>query len=278
MTQNPTSSPQVPASALQISLAAWSVHRLFASREIDQVGMVQMCADLGIRGFEFVNTFFPSPQYRYLQRLRKTADDLEVRLLLIMCDGEGELAAADDSERRQAVRNHDKWLDIAAVLGCHSIRCNVHGDDSDPQAMLGRAAESFGSLVDYAAPLGLNILIENHSQGGHYGCFAEPDWLISLFKAVASPSFGSLPDFGNFPPTTDRYEAVKALMPYAKAVSAKCYDFDGQGNETKIDFPRMLNIVKDAGYRGSVGIEYEGQRMAERDGIVAAKKLLERLI
>jgi sugar phosphate isomerase/epimerase len=265
-------------SDLQISLAAWSMHRLFAAREVDQLGMVQMCADLGIRGFEFVNSFFPSPQYRYLQRLLKLAGDLDVRLLLIMCDGEGELAAADAAERRQAVRNHHKWVDIAAVLGCHSIRCNVHGDDSDPRAMLERATESFSSLVDYAAASNVNVVIENHSQGGHYGCFAEPDWLVSLFRAVGKPNFGALPDFGNFPPEADRYAAVEKLMPYAKAVSAKCYDFDGQGNETKIDFPRMLALVKQAGYQGFVGIEYEGQRFSERDGIVAAKKLLERLI
>jgi sugar phosphate isomerase/epimerase len=255
------------------------MHRLFLDKQIDQLGMVQMCADLGIHGFEFVNTFFPSPQYRYLQRLRKTAEDLGVQPLLIMCDGEGELASADPKERLQAVRNHHKWIDIAAILGCHSIRCNTHGDDSDPEAMLERATASYTALCEYgAAAGGISILLENHSAGGHYGCFAEPDWMVKLFQAVGKPNFGSLPDFGNFPPETDRYAAVKALMPYAKAVSAKCYDFDGAGNETKIDFPRMLEIVRAAGYRGWVGIEYEGQRLAERDGIVAAKKLLERLI
>ncbi|HEY7270125.1 MAG TPA: sugar phosphate isomerase/epimerase family protein [Dehalococcoidia bacterium] len=270
---------QTNPSNMQISLAAWSMHRLFFDKQIDQVGMVQMCAELGIKGFEFVNTFFPSPQYRYLQRLRKTAEDLGVQPLLVMCDGEGELAAGDPKERLQAVRNHHKWIDIAAILGCHSIRCNTHGDDSDPEAMLERATASYGALCEYgAAAGGISILLENHSAGGHYGCFAAPDWMVRLFEAVGKPNFGSLPDFGNFPPETDRYDAVEALMPYAKAVSAKCYDFDDAGNETKIDFRRMLDIVKRAGYRGWVGVEYEGTRLAERDGIVAAKSLLERLI
>lgn len=255
------------------------MHRLFLEEKaLDQVGMVRMCAELGIRGFEFVNTFFPSPQYRYLQRLRELAAELGVQPLLIMCDGEGEMASADAAERRQSVRNHHKWVDIAAVLGCHSIRCNVHGDDSDRQAMLERATESFASLADYAGASGVGVIVENHSARGHYGCFAEPDWLVSLFKAVGRPNFGSLPDFGNWPPETDRYEGVEKMMPFAKAVSAKCYDFDAAGNETRIDFPRMLRILKDAGYRGFVGIEYEGQRLSERDGIIAAKKLLETLI
>jgi sugar phosphate isomerase/epimerase len=275
---NDPSDGRAEAPGLRISLAAWSMHRLFFDKAIDQLGMVRMCAELGIHGFEFVNTFFPSPQYRYLQSLRQLAADNDVRLLLIMCDGEGEMASADPEERRQAVRNHHKWVDVAAVLGCHSIRCNVHGDYSDPQAMLGRATESFASLTEYAAGAGINVLIENHGMRGQYGCFADPAWLARLFQAVNRPNFGSLPDFGNFPKDWDRYACVQALMPYAKAVSAKCYDFDDAGNETTIDFARMLRIVKDAGYQGFIGIEYEGQRLAERDGIVAAKKLLERLI
>jgi sugar phosphate isomerase/epimerase len=255
------------------------MHRLFLEEKaLDQLGMVRMCAELGIRGFESVNTFFPSPQYRYLQRLREVMAELAVQPLLIMCDGEGEMASADASERRLAVKNHHKWVDIAAVLGCHSIRCNVHGDDSNAEAMLERATEAFASLSEYAAGSGINVLIENHSLRGHYGCFAEPPWLVRLFKAVGKPNFGSLPDFGNWPPETDRYFGVETLMPYARAVSAKCYDFDDAGNETRIDFPRMLKIVKDAGYRGYVGIEYEGQRLSEREGILAAKRLLEGLL
>lgn len=254
------------------------MHRMFESKELDQAGMLRLCAELGIKGFELVNSFFPSPQYRYLQRLRQLADEVGVRLLLIMCDGEGEMAAPDEQERRQAVKNHHKWVDIAEVLGCHSIRCNVHGDDSDAEAMLGRAMESFGSLAEYAAAAGVNVLVENHSLRGHYGCFAEPDWLARLFQGVGKANFGSLPDFGNFPPSTDRYEAIEKLMPFAKAVSAKCYDFDERGDETRIDFPRMLDIVKGAGYGGFIGIEYEGQRLPEREGIIAAKRLLERLI
>jgi sugar phosphate isomerase/epimerase len=66
-------------------------------------------------------------------------------------------------------------------------------------------------------------------------------------------------------------------MPFAKGVSAKSYDFDAAGNETKIDFRRMMKIVLDAGYRGYVGIEYEGSRMGELEGIDATRRLLERI-
>jgi len=259
--------------SLQLSLAAWSVHRMFFNRELDQLGMVRLCAELGLSGFEMVNTFFPSPQYLYLQWLRSEADQLGVRLLLIMCDAEGEMAAADRGERLQAAVNHRKWVDVAAVLGCHSIRCNVRGDESDPAAMRERAAESLRALLEYAEGSGLHVLIENHG-----GLSSDPDWLVSLIELVGDPRLGTLPDFGNFPEGTDRYSAVEKMMPYARGVSAKCYDFDSAGNETTIDFARMLEIARAAGYSGYVGIEYEGERLAEREGILAAKGLLERLL
>lgn len=258
---------------LKISLAAWSLHKEFFDKKIDQLGMLDACAELGIRGFELVNTFFPSPQYAYLRHLRKRAEEQGVELLLIMCDLEGDLAHTETQKRVQAARNHRKWIDCAAVLGCHSIRCNIRGDESDPIAMRERAAEGLRHLLDYARDTGVSVLLENHG-----GLSSDPEWLRSLVELVNDPSLGTLPDFGNFPPETDRYAGVETLMPYAKAVSAKCYDFDAAGNETTIDFARMIDIVKRAGYRGYIGIEFEGPRLTEREGIRAAKKLLERLI
>ena len=258
---------------LNISLAAWSLHRMFFAREIDQVGMVELCAGLGISGFEMVNTFFPSPQYAYLRHLKRRADELGVELLLIMCDAEGDLGHVDRQKRLLAARNHRKWIDIAALLGCHCIRCNARGDESDPQAMKERVAEGLGHVLDYAGDTGVDVVIENHG-----GLSSDPAWLRSLIELVNSPHLGTLPDFGNFPPECDRYDAVAQLMPYAKAVSAKCYDFGPDGEETTIDFSRMMQVVKGAGYRGYLGIEFEGQRLPEREGIVAARSLLERLI
>jgi len=272
-----------PEPDLQVSLAAWSLHRLFEAREIDLLGMVRLSSDLGIKGFEFVNTFFPSPQYRYLQRLRQTAAELGVQLLLIMCDGEGDMAATDRAEQLQAAKNHRKWVDIAQVLGCHSIRCNIdfarrrnpddRSPEAEPSAIRDRAAESFRVLVEYADGAGMNVLLENHG-----GLSSDPHWLVSLIQAVNHPRFGTLPDFGNFPAEIDRYAAVRMMMPYAKGVSAKCYDFGPDGNETRTDFARMISIVREAGYHGFVGIEYEGRQLAERDGVVAAQNLLGRLI
>ena len=118
-----------------ISLAAWSLHKMFFAKEIDQMGMVDFTAKHGIGGFEMVNTFFPSPQYAYLKQLKQRADDQNVKLLLIMCDGEGSMAQPEKEGRLQAAKNHHKWIDIAAVLGCHSIRCNTGAREGDPDAL-----------------------------------------------------------------------------------------------------------------------------------------------
>ena len=265
--------PAESTSGLKISLAAWSLHNAFFAKELDQLGMLKTCAELGIHGFELVNTFFPSPQYAYLRHVRKQADEQGIELLLIMCDLEGDLGHPERDKRIQAAHNHRKWIDIAAVLGCHAIRVNARGDESDPAAMHDRCAEALRPLLEYAGGAGVDVMIENHG-----GLSSDPDWLCSLMELVKSPRLGTLPDFGNFPPEIDRYAAVEKLMRHAKAVSAKCYDFGADGNETKIDFARMVQIVESAGYKGHVGIEFEGERLGEREGIAACKALLERLI
>jgi len=257
--------------AYEISLAAWSMHRMFFAHEVDQLGMVALTRELSIDALELVNTFFPSPQYVYLRELRKCAEESGVQLPLIMCDGEGNLAHRDAAKRMQSVRNHHKWIDVSAVLGCRAVRVNAGGEQGDDDA-LERNAESCRALVEYAEAAGVDVLVENH-----FGLSMDADWLVSLVRLVDSPRFGTLPDFGNLAAGADRYAAVRTMMPYAKAVSAKCYDFDDAGEERTIEFAQMMRIVADAGYAGFVGIEYEGTRLPEREGILACKRLLERV-
>jgi sugar phosphate isomerase/epimerase len=253
-----------------LSLAAWSLHRTFESGEIDQLGMVQLAGKLGFAGFEMVNTFFPVPTYAYLQELRFVGDGAGVKLVLIMCDEEGDLAADDRTERLQAARNHRRWVDVAATLGCQAIRVNVGVEYESHQPTLDHAAESLAALLEYSAGE-VKVLIENHG-----GVSSDPTWIVALMERVGDPNLGTLPDFGNFGPF-DRYDGVEALVPFAGGVSAKCYDFDDRGEETTIDFARMVDIALAAGYRGFIGVEYEGERLPEVEGIAAAKRLLERI-
>ena len=181
-------------------------------------------------------------------------------------------------KRDKAVDNHKKWVDAAAALGCHAIRINTGHNYSATD--VGAVAEDCTKLAEYGEKSRIEVICENH--GGP--STSDPNALIALIKAVNLPTFGTLPDFGNFPReggrgkyTIDVYDAIARMMPYAKGVSAKSYDFDDSGRETMLDFARIMKIVTDAGYHGFVGIEYEGDRLSEPDGIKATKKLLESL-
>ena len=233
--------------------------------------------DLGIEGVEYVNQFFKdkAKDEKYLGEMKKRAAEHGVKSLLIMVDGEGRLGDPDEKKRAQAVENHYKWVDASKFLGGHSIRVNAGSSGSyDDQMKL--AADGLRRLTEYAAKQDMNVIVENHG-----GLSSNGAWLAGVMKKVGHKRCGTLPDFGNFRigrgEQYDRYKGVTELMPFAKAVSAKSYDFDEAGNERTIDFLRMMKIVVGAGYRGWVGIEYEGRRLPEREGIVATRKLLERV-
>jgi sugar phosphate isomerase/epimerase len=188
-----------------------------------------------------------------------------------MCDGEGNLGDPDSQRRIQAVENHYKWLEAAKYLGCHSIRVNA-ASRGTYEEQLNLATDGLRRLSEKAVEYNLNVIVENHG-----GLSSNSGWLSNVIKKVNLPNCGTLPDFGNFPQEADKYQSVQMLMPFAKGVSAKSYDFDDNGDETTIDFYRMLKIVVDSGYNGYVDVEYEGNRLREDEGIVATKKLLEKI-
>jgi sugar phosphate isomerase/epimerase len=203
--------------------------------------------------------------------MRKRADDHGIRSVLIMCDGEGALGDADEVKRRQAVENHYRWVEAARFLGCHSIRVNAQSSGSwDEQR--DRAADGLHRLAEFGDTHQIYVIVENHG-----GLSSNGEWLSAVMKQVNHPRCGTLPDFGNFQ-EYDRYKGVEQLMPFAKGVSAKTNDFDEQGNETRIDYGRMMKIVFEAGYQGFIGIVYEGDRLSETDGVMATKKLLQRYL
>jgi len=284
----------------KISLAQWSLHKTYFGEETMQAGWEYFGQTLdtnpsallkgtenplyfprmarqkfGIDAVEYVNTFYfdKATNQSYLNDLKQVADDEGVRNVLIMCDREGALGDPDSEEREKAVENHYKWVEAAKFLGCHSIRVNAQSSGSYEEQMK-LAADGLHSLAEFGDQHDINIIVENHG-----GLSSNAEWLVGVMEEAGHPRCGTLPDFGNFRISEDeeydRYKGTEELMPYAKGVSAKSHDFDSQGNETTTDFYRMMNIVLDSGYSGYVGIEYEGSRLPEEEGIRATKSLLE---
>ena len=263
-----------------ISLAQWSLNRQFFGGEIDALDFAKVSRErFDIGAIEYVNQFFKDKanDEAYLGQLKSRAADHSVESLLIMVDGEGSLGHANSVERNKAVQNHHKWADAAKFLGCHSIRVNAattaNGSFEEKQKL---AADGLQNLSEYGAKHDLNVIVENHG-----GLSSNGAWLAGVMKIVDLPNCGTLPDFGNFNTgggkMYDRYKGVTELMPFAKAVSAKSHDFDAEGNEEHTDYRRMMRIVLDAGYRGYVGIEYEGGKVDAYKGIDLTKALLERV-
>lgn len=267
----------------KISLAEWSLNKsLFAGTLSNLDFPAKARNDFGISAVEYVNQFFKdkAKDQSYLNDLKKRCDDNGVTSVLIMIDNEGHLGEVDNKKRSEAVENHKKWVDAAKFLGCHSIRVNAYGKGSRDEVAKA-ATEGLRLLSEYAKDTNINVIVENH---GSYS--SDGKWLASVIQGTQMSNCGTLPDFGNFcikrendtcAEWYDRYQGIKEMMPFAKGVSAKSYDFDSQGNCIETDYNKTLSIVKEAGFNGHIGIEYEGSKLSEDDGIRATKKLLERV-
>ena len=256
----------------KISLAQWSLNKPLFGKKMDNLEFAKYTKEkFGIEAVEYVNQFFKdkAKDETYLAEMKKRAADVGVTSLLIMIDGEGALGDKDAAKRTTAVENHFKWVEAAKYLGCHSIRVNAQ-TNAEYEEGKKLAADGLRRLSEYAKPMGINVIVENHG-----GLSSNGKWLSETIRMTEMSNCGTLPDFGNFY-DYDRYQGVTDLMPLAKAVSAKSYDFDAEGNETKIDFRKMMKIVLDAKYNGWVGIEYEGSRLSPDEGIMVTKKLLEK--
>jgi sugar phosphate isomerase/epimerase len=270
-------------SFFEISLAEWSLHKELFSKKITNLDFpVVAKKEFGISAIEYVNAFFKdkAKDTNYLNELLMRCNDNGVKNHLIMCDGEGNLGELDNAKRMQAVENHYKWVEAAKYLGCATIRVNAYGVGTAAEVKTA-AIDGLGRLGEFASKVGINVIVENHG-----GYSSDGSWLSSVMKEVGEKNVGTLPDFNHFCLTRegnkcveeyDKYKGTLEMMPYAKAVSAKSLDFDAQGNCIETDYVKMLKIVKDSGFKGYVGIEYEGDKLGEYEGIKKTKALLERV-
>ena len=275
--------------AFKISLTQGSLHRELLASRFDPLDFAKVANGFGIDAIEYVSQFFPGKgagNKAFLSELKRRAAGEGVASLLIRVDGEADLGAAARKARQRAVDSYKKWVDAAAFLGCHAIRVDASpaGGRGSEDERTNWVSDGLHRLAEFSDGRGIDVLVEN--QGG---LSSKGSWLTEVLSAVKHPRCGSAPDFGGFDlvpasaGTTavgaayDRYKGVRELMPFARAVSARAWDFDPRGDETKINYGQMLEIVTSAGYHGYVGIAYTGDRLSERAGIERARLLLERV-
>lgn len=272
----------------KLSLAQWSIHRMIREDGVDPYSFAEKAKNWGFTGLEYVSQLYddelgktnysPEAMAAFVEKCNTEAKKHGMQNVLIMVDHQGDLAVTDDKIRQEAVESHFKWVDAAAAMGCHAIRVNAAGSDV-PEQWKKNSVDGLTKLSTYAKTKNINVIVENHG-----GLSSNGAMLAEVMDMVNMDNCGTLPDFGNFCITNnsdggcadmyDIYKGVTELMPRAKAVSAKSHDFDAAGNETEIDYTKMLQIVKDAGYKGFIGVEYEGDILGEEAGIIATKELI----
>jgi len=217
----------------------------------------EMIADqYDVHNLEFVAPHFASVEPAYVQEIKAKLTYAHSRLVNIPVDikeiwNEGGLSDPKADIRDAAIEASKQWIDIAKTLGARSVRCDpgkVNPDDLAP------TIGSYQKLVAYAWPKGIDVIIENHGQIADH-----PDLLVNIFKGVGGVFIGALPDFGNFSDEAKRESGLTILFPYAKTVChAKGLELDANGNETKFDFPKCVEISKTANFKGVYSIEFEG--------------------
>ena len=293
--QNPKKSTPDAEPVFKMSLAQWSFNKSFRSGGVSPYEFARLASELGFEGLEYVNQLYPDVMDSedksaaiavFVEKNNVLAAQYKLQNVLIMIDSEGDLASSDENTRSEAIANHKLWIDAANQMGCSAVRLNLFGE-SDPEKWVANSILSLTDLADYAADKNINVIVENHGR-----LSSNVPVLMKVINGTGKSNCGTLPDFGNFciaeegygslfdgscKEFYDPYKGVSEMIVKAFGVSAKSYGFDEEGNETTLDYNRLIKIVKDAGYKGFVGVEYEGSRLSEEEGIIATKTLLEKI-
>ena len=293
--QNPKKSTPDAEPFFKMSLAQWSFNKSFRSGDVSPYEFARLASVLGFEGLEYVNQLYPDVMdsedksaaiAAFVEKNNVLAAQYKLQNVLIMIDSEGDLASSDENTRSEAIANHKLWIDAANQMGCSAVRLNLFGE-SDPEKWVANSILSLTDLADYAADKNINVIVENHGR-----LSSNVPVLMKVINGTGKSNCGTLPDFGNFciaeegygslfdgscKEFYDPYKGVSEMIVKAFGVSAKSYDFDEEGNETTLDYNRLIKIVKDAGYKGFVGVEFEGSRLSEEEGIIATKTLLEKI-
>jgi len=268
-------------------LAQWTFNKALFAGDMTTFDFVNKAADMGFVGVEYVNQFFREEleNESYLRNLASLAKERGIKNTLLMVDlTDVQLGDADAQDRQKAIDLHKKWIVAASQMDCPTIRVNAFGS-STGQAMFDNMFESVKELLSFGKKYGVSVIIENH---GRFS--SDADWLVRLVEELVPYGGGSLADFDNWciereggamwgAPCIkeyDRYEGMQKLLPTARSVSLKAFDFDGDGDAIKTDFKRMFELIKAAQYDEYLAVEFEGHDMDPIEGIRKTLELCRR--
>jgi len=246
-------------SYMKLSLAAYSFNRYLSNRfrppkqnaSMTLMDFVDYCAELNLDGCELTGYYFPREISRnYLMQLKEKTFRLGL-------DISGTAIGNDFCKTGDALQAELKmtrdWIDYAATLGAPVIRIFAgrvpKGDTEEPAVE--RCVAGINESLDYAAKRGVFLALENHG-----GITATPAQILKIIQAVKpSPWFGVNFDGGNFR-TDDPYRDLEQIAPYAINAQIKV-SVTRNGKKEQADLSHVIEILRQANYRGYVVLEYE---------------------
>jgi L-ribulose-5-phosphate 3-epimerase len=259
---------------LTLAVQQYSFNRQLRSGEMNILDFPKTVVEgTGIKALEYFNGHIEDKvkDTAFFKQLRKRSDDLGAVNTMMLCRSKNAVDSPDAKIRKLAIEGYRPWLEATKVLGGKYIRVDTrHKGEAEKQK--GFAVAGLRSLCKVADEYEMGILVENH--GNHSGNGA---WLADVMKQVDLANCGTLPDFQNFK-EYDPYQGVSEMMPWAKILCAKSKSFDDNGDEENIDYRKMLKIAKAAGFRGYIGIEFEGHGIDPVVGINSTKQLIQKVM
>jgi sugar phosphate isomerase/epimerase len=259
--------PRNGLSHMKLSLAAYSFRDSLPKRgtpeEEAQAAMrlddfIDLCASLGLDGTELTSYYFPktvTPEYLVALKQRAFRLGLDISGTAIGND----FCHPPGPARDEQLAMTREWIDHAAAMGAPVIRIfagNANKGEAEDVAIQ-RCVDGINESLAYAAEKGVLLALENHG-----GITATPAQMMRIIDGVSdSPWFGVNFDSGNFN-TDDPYRDLAVIAPYAINAQIKV-KLQRNGVQEEADFPRIIGILKDAGYRGYIVLEYEEDRPHE---------------
>ena len=255
---------------LEIGVHPYSLRPLFASGDVTLDSYARFARQsLALEIIEF-DADACAPLYEKPERAdayRRGAHDEGVRIGTLLAGATPALDAPTARERQSAVEAHLRWTDVAHRLGCAFLRIRAGTSGRSKSDAKAAAIDGIGDLASRMTGSGVRPLLENIQ--GHS---RDPAWLTGIVDSVGPERLGALGDFGNF--DGDIYKGMEVLTPYCDALCSKSWDFDAVGEETEIEFEKILGVVRSHRFSGWIAIEYLGSNTPPAEGVRKTSALI----
>jgi len=205
----------------------------------------------------------------YLERIVRATHEAGLIMKGIAVDG-AHIYDPDESNRQANRERAYQWLDVAESLGATQMRIDCGGGIEMPDDVFRVIVKGYEDLVERGQAKGVEILMENH-----WGASQNPQNVVKILDAVHG--LGLLFDTNNWAEGKQEL-GWKLCAKYASATHIKTFEFDEQGNEPNVDLPRVINMLRDAGYDGVWGIESVPRSISEYEAVKRTIDLIQRVL